>query len=104
MVIKRKWKIFEFEVQHGDLNMTKPDVYEGNEGHGNNPITRSDMDSVIADWIDARNRDWNHLPLYEDEIEAVKHLTEEEQRRIFGRILVNKYGKVLVKNRLEKIA
>ena len=57
---KYKYKDFEFEVEEGELNMTSPEFYEGQEIYGSEP-TLSEIKSVIADYFDFENRDMKNF-------------------------------------------
>ena len=80
---KFKYKDYEFEVDDGMLNMTKPDYYDGDEFEGDTPKWE-DITPIIADYYDFANRDLEEMPIEEWEIEEItKNFSEKEQIEIF---------------------
>lgn len=76
-----KYKEFKFEVEEGELNMTYPEHYEGQEIINDQP-TIKEIWAVISDYYDLNNR---REPLSIDEINFINdNLTYEEKEEIFG--------------------
>ena len=76
-----KYKEFKFVIEDGELNMTYPEYYEGQEIDSNNP-TRKEIWAVISDYYDLNNRT---EPLSVEEINFINNnLSYEEKEEIFG--------------------
>ena len=76
-----KYKEFKFIIEDGELNMTYPEYYEGQEIDSNNP-TRKEVWAVISDYYDLNNRT---EPLSVEEINFINNnLSYEEKEEIFG--------------------
>lgn len=87
-----EYKGYKFEIEPSDeddngnaiqwqLNMVKPDFYEGHDLDGKK-VTIQDMKSVICDYYDLENR---LIKLTKQEVKEIKkHLTNKEQVDILG--------------------
>ncbi len=76
-----KYKEFQFIIEDGELNMTYPEYYEGQEINSNKP-TKEEVWAVISDYYDLNNR---KEPLSVEEINFINNnLTYSEKEDIFG--------------------
>ena len=81
---KYQYGTFQFEIEDGELNMTKPDYYEGGDIGGKAPKL-DDIISVVVDYYDFQNRDLSKYPIEKDEIKQIKkNFSFREIQKWFG--------------------
>lgn len=82
---KYQYGTFQFEIEDGELNMTKPDYYEGGIDALGDAPKLDDIITVIVDYYDFENRDFNKYPIDKDEIKQIKkNFSFREIQKFFG--------------------